>query len=256
MPGRPARVPEGQRVYAIGDIHGRLDLLASLAAAIEIDDRSAGHADTTVLLLGDLVDRGMDSAGVVDFALDWRERRRVRILMGNHEEMFLSSFTDPYMLGNILRCGGRETLLSYGIDPDHADLPTLRHVQAAMEARIPARHREFMASFEDMAVIGDYLFAHAGIEPGLPVEQQKPQSLRWIREPFLSHAGPYSHVVVHGHTIRHEAQEMPNRIGIDTGAYCYGRLTALVLEGTGRRFIQAVERDGTIATETRTAATA
>ncbi|OCC25269.1 hypothetical protein MB02_00905 [Croceicoccus estronivorus] len=245
-----ARVPHGQRIYAIGDIHGRLDLLRHLANAIEADAQSAPEMETTVLMLGDLLDRGPDSAGVVDFALDWQKRRRMHILMGNHEEMFLNSFTDPGVLSNILRCGGRETLLSYGIDSDNDSLPTLQHVQAAMDAGIPGKHRKFIASFDDKVEIGDYLFVHAGIEPGLPVEQQKPQSLRWIREPFLSYEEPHSHVIVHGHTIRHQVQLRSNRIGIDTGAYCYGKLTALVLEGSTRRFIQAVTHNHEIVTET------
>lgn len=249
-----ARIPAGQRIYAVGDIHGRLDLLEALANAIESDDLSAGAAETAVILLGDLIDRGQDSAGVLDFALEWRKRRSVRILMGNHEEVFLASFTNAERLGQLLPYGARETLLSYGIEMDGTDADALRRAQAAMAAHIPQEHRDFMTSFEGSFAIGDYLFVHAGIEPDLPATQQEPRTTRWIREPFLSHAEPYSHVVVHGHTIRHEAEERPNRIGIDTGGYCYGVLTALVLEGKERRFIQARETNGTIAIAHRTAA--
>lgn len=257
--GRPApvpRIPSGQRVYAIGDVHGRLDLLEALADAIEEDASTNGTAESTIVMLGDLIDRGHDSAGVVQFALDWQKRRPVRVLMGNHEEMLLASFTDLGILAAILRCGGQETLLSYGIDTRSEALATLQQVQAAMRGHFPSRHRQFIASFEDRVSIGDYLFVHAGIEPGVPTEEQSPRTLRWIREPFLSHHDPHSHIVVHGHTIRHEVDEQTNRIGIDTGAYCYGRLTALVLEGTQRRFIHAVETDGHIAIETRDAAPA
>jgi serine/threonine protein phosphatase 1 len=254
MDARHARIPPGQRVYAIGDIHGRLDLLRPLADAIEADDRARGPALTTVILLGDLIDRGSDSAGVLDFVLAWRERRPLRVLIGNHEEVFLDSFTQAEALRNLMPYGAGETLHSYGIDVPDTDTATLRRVQAEMAARIPQRHRAFMAALEESVQIGDYLFVHAGIEPGVPLAAQDPRTLRWIREPFLSHAGLYPHVVVHGHTIRPEAEERPNRIGIDTGGYCYGLLTALALEGDERRFIQAQERDGGIAIRQRAAA--
>ena len=249
-----ACVPEGTRIYAIGDVHGRLDLLESLANAIETDDAAAGPGETTVVFLGDLIDRGRDSAGVLDFVLEWRKRRPVRVLMGNHEEVFLASFSDAEKLGQLLPYGARETLQSYGIEMDGIDAIALGRAQAAMTAHIPQEHRDFMASFEEAIAIGDYLLVHAGIEPGVPMGQQSARTMRWIREPFLSHAGLYSHVVVHGHTIRHEAEERPNRIGIDTGGYCYGVLTALVLEGRNRRFIQARETEGAIAITRRAAA--
>jgi len=250
---RHARVPAGQRIYAMGDIHGRLDLLRPLADAIEADDRARGPAQTTIILLGDLIDRGSDSAGVLDFILAWRERRPLRVLIGNHEEVFLDSFTQTDALRGLMPHGARETLLSYGIDVPDTDSATLRRVQDEMAARIPQRHRAFMAALEESVLIGDYLFVHAGIEPGVPLAAQDPRALRWIREPFLSHAGLYPYVVVHGHTIRPEAEERPNRIGIDTGGYCYGLLTALVLEGGERRFIQAEERDGGIVVRQRAA---
>lgn len=242
-----ARIPAGQRIYAIGDIHGRLDLLEALATAIETDD-AASPAQSTVLLLGDLIDRGRDSAGVIDYVLGWQERRPVRVLMGNHEEVFLAAFTDTEYLRRLLPYGARETLISYGIDAHVTGPDALQRMQAAMAARIPRHHREFMAALELSAVIGDYLFVHAGIEPGIPVAEQSAQAMRWIRDPFLMHEGLFEKVVVHGHTIRTEVEERPNRIGIDTGAYCYGLLTALVLEGGERRFIQAREQDGAITT--------
>jgi len=249
-----ACVPAGQRVYAIGDIHGRLDLLEPLARAIEADDTTAPAAQTTVILLGDLIDRGADSKGVLDFARAWRQRRTVRILMGNHEEMFLDAFTDLEWLARLLPHGAYETLESYGIAVRGLDRDSLRHVQTAMAERIPEEDRRFMAGFEASVVIGDYLFVHAGIEPGIAVDRQSERTLRWIREPFLSHREPYSHVVVHGHTIRPQVEECPNRIGIDTGGYCYDVLTALVLEGGTRRFIQARGTGSAVTIETRAAA--
>ena len=244
---RPA-VPAGQRIYAIGDIHGRLDLFESLADAIERDDHEAGSAETTVILLGDLVDRGPASAGVLRFARDWQSRRRVRILCGNHEEMFLRSFDDSDMMRHFMRHGGRQTVLSYGIDAKALGTASVAEMQAMMRDCVPKQDRDYIAAFEDMIPIGDFVFVHAGINPEAVLAEQRPQDLRWIREPFLSHSEPHEKVVVHGHTIFDEVQDRGNRIGIDTGAYSTGRLTALVIEGSERRFIQAVERDdGTIA---------
>ena len=241
-----AAVPQGQRVYAVGDIHGRLDLFEPLIAAIEADDAASAPAETTVILLGDLVDRGPDSAGVVARAREWQQQRAVRILAGNHEEMFLSSFEDTEVLRHFLRFGGKETVLSYGIDRDAYNAAEIEEVQSMMEAAVPRADREFLESFEDMIAIGDYLFVHAGIAPDVPFEEQRRKDLRWIREPFLSHGEPHGAVVVHGHTISDEPVDRGNRIGIDTGAYSSGRLTALVLEGTTRRFIEAVDEEGTI----------
>ena len=241
-----AAVPPGERVYAVGDIHGRLDLFEAIIAAIEEDDASLAPARTTVVLLGDLVDRGPDSAGVVARARAWGQRREVRMLAGNHEEMFLSSFDDIEVLRHFLRFGGKETVLSYGIDRDTYNAAELEEVQAMMAAAVPEADREFLRSFEDMIAIGDYLFVHAGIAPGVPFEEQRRKDLRWIREPFLSHGEPLGAVVVHGHTISDEPVERGNRIGIDTGAYSSGRLTALALEGQTRRYIEAIDDGGTI----------
>jgi serine/threonine protein phosphatase 1 len=241
-----AAVPAGQRVYAVGDIHGRLDLFEALIAAIEVDDAASNSARTTVILLGDLVDRGPDSAGVVARAREWQRQRGVRILMGNHEEMFLSSFDKAETLKHFLRFGGKETVLSYGIDPRAYLEASIEEVQAMMHEAIPSQDRAFIESFEDTIAIGDYLFVHAGIAPGVAIEDQRTHDLRWIREPFLSHPEPYGPVIVHGHTIRSEPEDCGNRIGIDTGAYSLGRLTALVLEGTHKRYLEAVDTDGAI----------
>ena len=245
----PAAVPPGQRVYAVGDIHGRRDLFAALVEAIEADDAAAGPAETTVVLLGDLVDRGADSAGVVALARQWQARRRVRILGGNHEEMFLRSFDELDMLRHFLRHGGRDTALSYGIDRGAFLAAELDEAQQLLRDHVPAEDIAFLSGFEDMVTIGDYLFVHAGIDPRVPLDAQRRQDLRWIREPFLSHTESHGPVVVHGHTISDEPEDRGNRIGIDTGAFMSGRLTALVLEGTSRRYIAAVENlDGTIGT--------
>jgi len=245
----PAAVPAGQRVYAVGDIHGRLDLFEALVEAIEADDAAREPAETLVVLLGDLVDRGADSKGVIDLARDWQRRRAVRILAGNHEEMFLRSLKDIEMFRHFLRHGGRETALSFGIDRQRFMLADMEEAQELLREAVPADDVAFLESFEDSVRVGDYLFVHAGINPRLPLEEQRQQDLRWIREPFLSHAEPHGAVVVHGHTISETVEDRGNRIGIDTGAFMSGRLTALVLEGTSRAYIEAVEReDGTITT--------
>lgn len=248
----PSAVPAGTRYYAVGDIHGRIDLFDALIAAIEEDDRNGGPAQTTVILLGDLVDRGPDSAGVVARARAWSDQREVVLLAGNHEEMFLNSFDDARVLRHFLRHGGRQTVLSYGVPRSAYDEASLDELQVLMRQYVPSVDRDYLSAARNFLIAGDYVFVHAGILPDVAIEDQSPHHLRWIREQFLDHGDPHSHFVVHGHTITEGIDDQPNRIGIDTGAYGSGRLTALVLEGTGRRTIQAVELDGKIAIETGT----
>jgi serine/threonine protein phosphatase 1 len=237
-----AEVPPGQRIYAIGDIHGRLDLFLGMIARIERDDAEARPADTTVILLGDLVDRGPDSAGVLAAAREWQQRRKVRILLGNHEEMLVGAIDDESVFRHILRHGGRETAFSYGVDPAEFHSAELLAAQSMLRERVPQDDLDFIATFEDSIIVGDYLFVHAGIMPGVPLDGQKSRDLRWIREPFLSHLEPHSHVVVHGHSISDGPDDRGNRIGLDTGAYQSGSLTAVALEGTSRRYIDVFKQ--------------
>ena len=247
---RIARVPDGTRWYVIGDIHGRLDVFKALKDAIDEDDANRPAARTTIVLLGDLMDRGPDSAGVIELARTWGKEREVRYLAGNHEEMFLQSFEDCEVLRHFLKHGGRETVLSYGIDRKAYNKMKVSEVQEAMRKAVPKKHRKFLESFEDIIVTGDYVFAHAGIHPGRSVEEQKPSDLRWIRDRFLSHDEPFSHVIVHGHTIFEQVEDTQHRIGIDTGAFRTGRLTALVLEEDRRHTIAAfADENGTLAIE-------
>ncbi|WP_338241196.1 metallophosphoesterase [Aurantiacibacter hainanensis] len=236
-----ARIPEGQRVYAVGDVHGRSDLFIAMIEAIELDNRQRGPAETTIVLLGDLVDRGLDSVNVLALAREWQKFRNVRILAGNHEEMFLRSFEDIDMLRHFLRHGGRETLLSYGLERSEYSRSSIEDLHARMIELVPQADRDFIAGFENLVRIGDYVFVHAGIEPGIPLEEQHVAKLRWIREPFLSHREAFDGVVIHGHTITDMPEDQGNRIGIDTGAYHTGRLTALALEGEERRYITAID---------------
>lgn len=236
QPDAPAIVPTipvGQRIYAIGDIHGRLDLFDDLIARIEADDAARESARTTVILLGDLVDRGPDSAGVVRRARDWATTREVRAIAGNHEEMFLGSFDRDDTLRHFLRHGGRETLLSY-MDYDTYARTTIEELRAMLPDVVPDEDVAYMRAMEDAIRVGDYLFVHAGIRPGVPIEEQQTSDLRWIRREFIEDRGPRDFVVVHGHTIADEPELRPTRIGIDTGAFASGRLTAIGLEGTAR----------------------
>lgn len=246
-------VPAGERIYAVGDIHGRLDLFSAIRSAIESDDHVRSPADTTVILLGDLIDRGPDSAAVIEAARDWQASREVRILAGNHEEMFLASFHRIDALRHFLRLGGEETILSYPVDPAAYRLADLAEAQELMRQAVPADDLDFIRSFENCIAIGDYLFVHAGIRPEVELADQQVEDLRWIRDPFLNHTGDFGHTVVHGHTIARSAVIHPNRIGIDTGAFMSGRLTALGLEGTQRWLIETRDDDGTITASSRPA---
>lgn len=242
---RPA-LPPGTRAYAVGDVHGMAALFAALRDAIDADDAARPPADTTVVLLGDLIDRGPDSAGVIAQARAWSARRRVRTLMGNHEEMLLDALEKEEVLRHFLRFGGKETLLSYPIDPEEYTRADLAETIALMRRAIPEDDLAFIRQFEDRIQLGDYLFVHAGIRPGVGIEEQTLSDLRWIREPFLSHAGSHGPLVIHGHTIADDPQVLANRIGIDTGAYRSGCLTALGLQGEDRWLIEARDENGAI----------
>jgi len=241
-PRLPA-VPDGTRYYVIGDIHGRLDLFGALIDAIEEDDKSRPGAESHVILLGDLVDRGPDSAGVISRTREWQGKRSVRVLVGNHEEMMLGAFERPEVLRHFLKHGGRETVLSYGLSRKQFNAMSLSELFELLPKLVPQEERDYIASFEEMIVAGDFVFVHAGIDPKLPLEEQQRKDLLWIRDRFLNHEGPLDKVVVHGHTIFERVMDCGNRIGIDTGAFRSGVLTALVLEGEQRRVIQSIRAD-------------
>ncbi|MGF7154677.1 metallophosphoesterase [Novosphingobium gossypii] len=242
-PRRAPSIPPGERVYAVGDIHGRADLFEALIRTIENDDARRGLARTTVVLLGDLIDRGDDSAAVVARARQWGHERQVEFIQGNHEEMLLVAREDVDSLKGFLKFGGLETIASYGIDPDTArDLP-MEDLQRRMVEAIPQEDFDFLDGFKKMVRIGDYAFVHAGVRPQTPLEHQLGRDCRWIREPFLSHRGDFGAFVVHGHTITEEPDVCDNRIGIDTGAFLHGTLTAIGLEGTERWFLTASDAE-------------
>lgn len=238
-PAKLPQVPAGTRYYAIGDIHGRLDLYEAMIGAIEAEIASAPQFDHRIVLLGDLVDRGPDSAGVIRRTQVWQQSRSVRVLAGNHEEMFLNAFRKPEQLRHFLKHGGYETALSFGITAHELATLPLEELFALYAARIPPSVRDYVAAFETMIRAGDYVFVHAGIDPARPLAEQRRSDLLWIRAGFLDHEGALEKVVVHGHTIFDHVMDCGNRIGIDTGAFRSGVLTALVLEGDQRRVLQA-----------------
>ncbi|HEU4960350.1 MAG TPA: metallophosphoesterase family protein [Sphingomonas sp.] len=242
-------IPEGQRVYAVGDIHGCLGLVDDLIAQIEADDRARGSAQTQIVFLGDLVDRGPDSAGVVERLITLAERRdTIRFILGNHEEIFLRALDgDMESLRLFVRIGGRETILSYGVSESDYERTDYDELLALMQTHVPLRHIEFLKSFEDRIEIGDYVFVHAGLRPGVPIEAQRRSDMRWIRSSFLDSDHEFGKLVIHGHSISEDVVVRPNRIGIDTGAFGTGRLTALGLEGTDRWFLTAEAAAPTVA---------
>ena len=235
-----ARTPNGTRVYAVGDIHGRADLLRRLHRNILDDAEDARAARKVVVYIGDYVDRGPDSFGVVDMLieepLEGFERHHLK---GNHED-FLLRFLESGADGEVwMMNGARATLESYGVEwSDMAYGPDgLAAARRKFADFMPESHLRFFHGLELRHSEGDYLFVHAGVRPGVPLAEQRPFDLMWIREAFLDSDADHGRVVVHGHTISPAPEVRPNRIGIDTGAFRSGRLTALVVEGVERRFL-------------------
>lgn len=237
--------PDGYRAYAVGDVHGRLDLLEQLLATIEADIAARPAANNVIVFLGDLIDRGPHSAEVVERLRTWQPRDAKTIfLCGNHEEVLLRVLKgEATVFGDWIKFGGAECLASYGLDAGRLSDQHESLALAAVKAAVPVEHQAFLASFADTFRFGDYLFVHAGIRPGLDVGAQAQKDLRWIRDPFLEDQRDHGFVVVHGHTISEIVEERSNRVGIDTGAYRSGILTAIGIEGTTRWFLDTALPD-------------
>jgi serine/threonine protein phosphatase 1 len=236
-----ASVPPGTRVYAIGDIHGRLDLLVDLQDQIRAHAAEYPAARRVLVYIGDYIDRGYQSRQTLDHLLDSPLPGFNSVhLSGNHERTLLEFLDDISVGAGWLRYGGRETLFSYGIEWD-CDLAgaeaCLERIRLELRQKLPERHRRFLADLPLMHEEGDYLFVHAGIRPGVPLDRQEPDDLLWIRDEFLASAADHGKVVVHGHSISEQPELRPNRVGIDTGAFATGRLTCLVLEGNQQSFL-------------------
>lgn len=237
----------GQRVYAIGDIHGRLDLFAKMLERIDADDRKrGGDCETLFILLGDLIDRGPHSASVIEATLLLMRERLAVTLAGNHEEVFGSALEGNLQaLRFFLKIGGQETLLSYGMTKEFLEISSLEDIYVAMLKAVPEAHQHFVRDLPDFFQSGDYLFVHAGIRPKIPIEDQEKSDLHWIREDFLSSRVAHPQMVIHGHTITAEIDERSNRIGLDTGAYQTGRLSAIGLQNFDRWYL-SIEHGGTL----------
>jgi serine/threonine protein phosphatase 1 len=237
---RPTCVPKGVRVYAVGDVHGRLDLLSTLLTQVEEDAGERPGPQNYLVYLGDYVDRGHWSRQVIDLLLrPCAPCFGAIFLRGNHEQAMLDFLEDASTGVHWLRFGGMETLASYGVRLQQAT-PTpevLERARQDLVRALPPAHLSFLRHTRMSVAIGDYFFVHAGVRPGVALTRQDPQDLLWIREEFLKSDADFGKLVVHGHTISELPVVRANRIGIDTGAYATGHLTALVLEGHERRFL-------------------
>jgi serine/threonine protein phosphatase 1 len=226
----------GYRAYVVGDIHGRLDLLEDLLAKIHAELQRHPAARTLLVFVGDLIDRGPSSAQVLERLRTYRRPGiRTEFLLGNHEEVLLRILRgDADLITKWRWFGGSECLQSYGVEPEQLARLSNDEALAIVREAIPDEHVRFLEGFADSCRFGDYLFVHAGIRPGVALEEQSQADLRWIRQPFLSDDTDHGFTVVHGHTITKQVEQRSNRIGIDTGAYRTGVLTALAIEGGDR----------------------
>lgn len=226
-----AQTPEGLRVYAIGDIHGRADLLDRMFKQIDADLAGNAPRHSIQVFLGDYIDRGPASREVLDRLIERESNHHIVLLKGNHESMLTRFTTDPSILDDWQRLGGLETLMSYGITPSiNADPIGQTRLALAFDQTFPESHRNFLANLKTSFTCGDYFFVHAGVRPGVPLTEQREEDLLWIRQEFLLCEDDFSKIIVHGHTPVMQPDIRPNRINIDTGAYATGRLTCLVLE--------------------------
>jgi hypothetical protein len=229
-----AQLPDGVRIYAIGDIHGRADLLEETLLKIDADRTSRPPASRAfTVFLGDYIDRGPSSRQVLDLLLGHQRADETVFLKGNHETFVPLFLDEPAVLDEWRLCGGLETLLSYGLKPSiRPDADEQIALAGQLARSIPGAHLEFLDSLDLCFSCGEFLFVHAGIRPGVPIRQQKEEDLLWIREEFLSFEQPFESFIVHGHTPVPVPDLRSNRINIDTGAFATGRLTCIVIEGS------------------------
>lgn len=235
-----ARAPDGIRLYAIGDVHGRLDLIKRMHELIEQDLATTRPKDWRIVHLGDYVDRGPNSKGVLDFLIRRTEEDgRVLALAGNHDIGFLDFLDRPDINSLFVNYGGDATTRSYGVGPDFRDRERLAFSHAALQRAVSDDHRYFLEDLPLFVEFGDFYFCHAGIRPGVALDAQRPEDLLWIRERFLNYPHLHPKVIVHGHTPHAEPQVLSNRVNVDTLAYHSGVLTALAVDGADKRLIFA-----------------
>lgn len=251
---RTSRTPAGCVVWAIGDIHGRAELADRLIQAIRSDLSACTATRRVVVLLGDYVDRGPNSRAVLDQLCNLTADPGIEVhgLRGNHEAQLDAFLADPTAGPAWCDYGGRDTLASYGIDAPamRTDAEGWARCSHALAAALPASHRSFLSGLAPSVAIGDYFFCHAGARPGVPLARQDPQDLMWIRGAFLDHAGRFEQVVVHGHSPTETVVSDDRRIGLDTGAYATGILSAVRLEGEARILLQTQGHASDIRLET------
>lgn len=237
-PQSRSRVPEGTVVYAVGDIHGRLDLLDGLHRRMTADARSRGDVRPVAVYLGDYIDRGPRSREVVESLINNPlEGFKTVHLKGNHEDMMLTFLDEPESGPRWLANGGFATLASYGVENAPCDAEGLIQTAKALAEALPPTHLRFLSSLSLTHRIGDYVFVHAGVRPGIALDEQSEEDLIWIRGPFLTSDADHGAVVVHGHTPGPRPIVKANRICVDTGAYATDVLTCVILEGDDRRFL-------------------
>ena len=241
-------LPAGRRIYAIGDIHGRLDLLRILLERIECDIADRGPAKTSVIVLGDFIDRGPDSARVATIFATQRARSGFIVLKGNHEATLVDGLTgDRTALDLWIEHGGDATLRSFGATEDEIFPRDTRQLVATVRRTIPKPLIAWMAKLPLTHRAGRYLFAHAGIRPGVALGKQTADDLLWIRDAFIDSDADHGAIVVHGHTVFEGGASLkPNRIGVDTGAYRTGRLTAVGLEGDAQWILDTTPGGGRV----------
>ncbi len=227
----PPRLPEGVRIYAIGDVHGRADLLDRVFTRIDADIAAHPVVRPIQVLVGDYIDRGPNSREVLDRVIKRAETNEMVLLKGNHETFVFEFLRNPSMLQSWSQMGGLETLMSYGLTPSlNADALTQKQLAIALRAALPKSHLIFLDSLQSSFSCGEFFFVHAGVRPRVPLEQQREEDLLWIRDDFLLYEEKFGKIIVHGHTPVHQLDIRPNRINIDTGAYATGRLTCLVIQ--------------------------
>ena len=231
-------VPEGVRVYAIGDIHGRADLLSKMLNRIDAHVTLNPIRNPIEIFLGDYIDRGPASRDVFDLLVARDRSFRSVFLKGNHERYLTEFLTNPSVLQEWQLWGGLETLMSYGVRPTlNADVETQAQIAAALDQVLPDSHRHFLGKLQSSFTCGDFFFVHAGVRPGVPLAKQREEDLLSIRQDFLLYEEDFSKIIVHGHTPVAAPEIRSNRINIDTGAYATGQLSCLVLEGENADFI-------------------
>jgi serine/threonine protein phosphatase 1 len=226
------RLPDGVRIYAIGDVHGRADLLQSLLTVIDADLARSAPERAIQVFLGDYVDRGPDSRAVIDLLIERSKSHETVCLKGNHEVFLLEVLKDPARLEEWRRYGGLLTLVSYGINPTMNPTPEQQiELIEGLRLALPPEHLSFLQQLRPSFACGDFFFVHAGVKPGVALERQKEEDMLWIREEFLESERRFGKYVVHGHTPVSVPDIRSNRINIDTGAYATGNLTLLTIQG-------------------------